>query len=73
MSVRERGQLALSYFWWAEQDEREQPKEYTLTVHVFRTVSLPVCANFALRNNPNISGARIHPLGISIDSKRFLR
>ena len=40
---------ALRFLWWPDGDLSRDPEEYQMMVHLFRGVSSPTCANFALR------------------------
>lgn len=39
----------LRFLWWPQDDAKQAPVEYCTIVHLFRAVSLPSCANYALR------------------------
>ena len=40
---------SLRFLWWPANDLSKEPDEYQMMVHLFGSVSLPTCANFALR------------------------
>jgi len=43
----------LRFLWWEDGDLTKEPKEYRMTLHLFRATSSPGCANFALKATAN--------------------
>ena len=51
----------MRFLWWPNGDVGKPPVEHCMLVYVFRAVSSPSCANFALRQTARDNKSTFHP------------
>ena len=61
----------LRFLWWPDGDTAESPLEYRMKVHLFRAVSSPSCANYALRRTADDNVQNFPPEVISTVKNNF--
>ena len=58
----------LPFLWWEDGDTSKDPKDFRMTVHLFRATSSPSCANFGLKQIAKDHGSKFRP-----EASEFLR
>ena len=62
---------ASPFLWWPSGNLSAEPEEYMMMVHLFRGVSSPSCANFALCKTANDNKAHYDPQIVHTVERNF--